>query len=156
MFNGVELIMEKKEIVDKVVNYGGRMLLYGGATVSLVLGACAARDCFTGQFLIPQIYAGQSQPQILAKIMKNYSLPSLQTAYEYAKYLAGKAALGSAILASFLLATSKVCFSEDWKLTKNFLKQVPYKFSSKVIDPIKERVLKRNRDYVDVMGYSGI
>jgi len=153
MFNGVELIMEKKEIVDKVVNYGGRMLLYGGTAASLMLGACAARDYFTGQFLIPQIYAGQSQPQILAKIMKNYSLPSLQMAYEHAKYLAAKAATGLISLGAIGLV---IGLGKDWNSIKNFVGQVPNKFSSKLISPIKERVLRRNTGYMDAMGYSGI
>ena len=54
------------------------------------------------------------------------------------------------------LATRGGRFHEDWNSLKNFVGQIPNKVSSEVINPIKEKVLRRNTNYMVAMGYSGI
>lgn len=134
--------MQISETTYKIITRGGRILLYGGAATFFVAGASIARDLVTNQFPASTI-AGCTQ--IFPEAVQ-----------QCAKYYAAKAIAASAMGGSLFLGFSMVSFPEDWNPAKNFLKKIPYTFSSKVIDPLKERVLRRNADYVTAMVYGEI
>jgi len=47
-------------------------------------------------------------------------------------------------------------FHEDWNSLKNFTGQIQSKISSEVVNPIKEKILRININYLPAMGYSEI
>jgi hypothetical protein len=56
-----------------------------------------------------------------------------------------------------LLAVGRVGrFHEDWNSLKNFAGKIPSKISSEIFEPIKQRILRTNANYVAEMNYFGI
>lgn len=68
----------------------------------------------------------------------------------------GVDALASYLLGIVIAGTRLIEDRSEGISIKETFKQVPAKASSKIINPIKERILRRNTNYVATMNYSGI